>query len=379
MRPVFIEEVSAICNLGTGWPAIWKRLLAGDRVTTPFELVETRLPIDAEVAGIANLDRSFDPAHTGAGAACRLASKAIQCLSRSASSTIYGATNHGESDVVAEIALARAQGGKPDEALIAALAVDPMPLHIRAMTGGETRVVWSYSACAAGVHALALAAAAVDDGIDEHATVVAADALSALAVAGFSRIGALSSSGAPPLTIESDGILIGEGAAALTLSAVPRPVAILGFGMSCDAGHQIHPDETGTALAEAIRQTLYRSGCAPAEIRGAILHGTGTSASDAVEAAVVTEIFGPDALPVTSLKGLIGHCMGAAGIFNVLAAWSACTEGWLPPVGHATASPREGIDVVLGDARKIPVGGPVLAVASGFGGNHVATVLGDVP
>lgn len=379
MKPVFIEDVSAICNLGADWSAIWTRLLAGDRMTIPFRTVETRLPIDAEVAGIADLDRSLDCARRGAGAACRLAARAIQGLSVFAPSTVYGATNHGESDVVVEIASARTQGGTPDDALHAALGVDPMPLQVAEMAGSEARVVWGYSACAAGVHALALAAAAVSDGTDQNATVVAADALSELAVAGFSRIGGLSSTGAPPLTMESDGILIGEGAAALNLSAESGPVAVLGFGMSCDAGHQIHPDETGTSLAEAIRQALRQSGCSPPEICGAILHGTGTAASDAVEAAVVAEIFGPDALPVTSLKGSIGHCMGAAGLFNVLAAWSACVWGLLPPVGHSGASPRNGIDVVLGDAREIHAGGPVLAVASGFGGNHVATVLGCAP
>lgn len=377
MKPVFIEDVGAICNLGADWPTIWARLLAGDRVTVAFKEIERRIPIDVEVGGIPDLDRSFEARRSGAGAACRLAAQALGALPDHGNSKVFGATNHGESDVVLEIAMAAAKGSEADPALIAALEVDPMPLHALAMAGGAgRRSIWNYSACASGAHALALAVGALTRGWDSRATVVAADALSTLAVAGFSRIGAVSKSGAPPLTAESDGILIGEGAAALTLSRHPGPVAILGIGMSCNAGHQIHPDEDGTALSRAIRQALRTSNLRMDDIRAAILHGTGTPASDAVEAAVISSIFGDCALPVTSLKGLIGHCMGAAGLFNIVAAAAIYERGLVPPVSRTEVAARAGLDVVIGSPREVLRRGPVLVLASGFGGNHVAVVLG---
>ena len=377
MKPVFIEDIGAACNLGADWPMIWTRLLAGDRETVAFKEIERRIPIDVEVAGIPDLDRSLDARRSGAGAACRLAARALGALPDDESAKVFGATNHGDSDVVLEIAMAAAKGSEADPALIAALEVDPMPLHALAMAGGAGRPsIWSYSACASGAHALALAIGALTRGPDGRATVVAADALSTLAVAGFSRIGAVSRSGAPPLTVESDGILIGEGAAALILSRRPGPIAILGIGVSCDAGHQIHPDEAGTALSRAIRQALRTSHLRVDDIGAAILHGTGTPASDAVEAAVISCLFGDCALPVTSLKGLIGHCMGAAGLFNILAAAAVYQQGLVPPVSCGKFAARAGLDVVIGSAREVPRHDPVLVLASGFGGNHVAIVVG---
>jgi 3-oxoacyl-(acyl-carrier-protein) synthase len=146
--------------------------------------------------------------------------------------------------------------------------------------------------------------------------------------------------------------------------------------MSCDAGHPTDPDPSGVWLERAIRDALARANLAPPGIAGVVAHGTGTRKNDSVEAEVYRRVFDDMVPPVTSVKGTLGHIMGAAGLLNIAVAVEAVRDGRLPPTA-GKGDPIAGLDIVFdAGGRNLPKKGPVLTVACGFGGNNVALIVG---
>jgi len=210
---------------------------------------------------------------------------------------------------------------------------------------------------------------------------VAVDALSALGISGFARCGASTSNRCSPFRQQRDGTLVAEGAAAMLLSRQQPSglsVAICGVGMSCDAGHPTRPDDTGAGVQRAIGMALAQARVAPGEVGAVILHGSGTPANDAAEAAAIVRTFGPKAVPCTSIKGSLGHAMGAAGLLNCLVAFETCRSGLMPPSLGDGPVVDASVDLVTEHPRQIPrgPGSPcIVALCSGFGGNNAAVVL----
>ena len=94
---------------------------------------------------------------------------------------------------------------------------------------------------------------------------------------------------------------------------------MLGAGSNADAYHVTAPSPDGAGAMECMRLALDDAGLAPGDIRQINAHGTSTPLNDAAEAAAVVGVFGPDAPPpVTSIKGVTGHSLGAAGALEVV-------------------------------------------------------------
>ncbi|MGV3721424.1 MAG: 3-oxoacyl-ACP synthase, partial [Actinomycetota bacterium] len=205
--------------------------------------------------------------------------------------------------------------------------------------------------------------------------VASGDALSPSGIAGFFRLGATGIRSAEPFHQSAPGMTVSEGAVALRLSShqgADGP-ALLGTGISSDAGHPTHPDPSGVWLEQAISDALRAARTDPADVAGVIAHGTGTTANDSIEAGVIGRIFG-EAIPVTSIKGALGHIMGAAGLLNLAVACEAWATGVLPPtLGNGPTWPGANVAPAERNLRRRR---PLLALASGFGGNNVAALIG---
>jgi 3-oxoacyl-[acyl-carrier-protein] synthase II len=128
-------------------------------------------------------------------------------------------------------------------------------------------------------------------------------------------------------------------------------------------------------LAAAIRRALGRAFVSPAEIGAMSAHGTGTVYNDSMEMKGFRSVFGDGPRPVYSVKGGIGHTMGAAGLVEALIAIKAMREGVVPPtVGMELVDP-EAAGWVQREARTIGKGKIVLSTNSGFGGVNAALVM----
>jgi 3-oxoacyl-[acyl-carrier-protein] synthase II len=149
----------------------------------------------------------------------------------------------------------------------------------------------------------------------------------------------------------------------------PTPMAeIGGTGLACDAHHITRPHPEGAGSLAAMREAIVRSGLTPDEVDFINAHGTGTHANDKVEAHVIREVFGDRPIPVSSMKGMLGHCMGAASALEAVACVLTVQTGVFPPtMSYETPDPECALNVVANHAAtgKADV---VLNNALAFGG-----------
>jgi 3-oxoacyl-[acyl-carrier-protein] synthase II len=153
------------------------------------------------------------------------------------------------------------------------------------------------------------------------------------------RLAAMAPDRCRPFDKNRQGILLGEGAAVFVLESEAHAqrrgatvqAEVGGFGLTCDAYHITRPHPDGTGNARAMREAITRSGLTPDDVDFVNAHGTGTSANDSVESKVVNEVFGARRIPVTSVKSVIGHCMGASSALEAVSCIETLLTGILPP------------------------------------------------
>lgn len=298
----------------------------------------------------------------------------------------FGTTN-GESQIMEDLAARALEGGAPalgsghtaraDAGNIAAAASAELGL------GGEAVVFGT--ACAAGNYAIAHGYDLVRSGEADAAVCGGADASNRATHAGFHRLGALAEDVPRPFDARRDGIVTAEGGAALLLEPLEDALArgarvyaeVLGYGMTCDAVHMTNPD--ADSIAECVRLAHADAGVRPEDVGYICAHGTGTRANDSTETAAVRAVFGDRPPPMSSIKSMLGHTMGAAAAFGAVASCAALHEGFLPP----TATVRD-VDPELGPgADPVPQarpGRPRVVENHGFafGGNNAITLFGEV-
>ena len=149
---------------------------------------------------------------------------------------------------------------------------------------------------------------------------------------------------------------------------------MLGYGLNCDARHMVAAD--AASIAECMRLAHRNAGVEPSEVDYISAHGTGTPANDSAEYQAVRAVFGDRLPPVSSIKSMIGHTMGAASGFGAIASALAIREGFLPPtINWATPDPElEGLDPIPNAARPADVR-VVQNDGFGFGGNNAIVML----
>ena len=182
--------------------------------------------------------------------------------------------------------------------------------------------------------------------------------------------------------------MLGEGAVLLALETLEDALArgaaiyaeVVGGGISADAFHMTAPDPEGRGLERAVRQALQDAGMGPADIDYICAHGTGTVFNDGMECKAFARIFselaeGGRMPPISGLKSVFGHTLGAAGALDALISVLALRDGILPPtVAHET--PIADWDFVAGRGRKAEARLEVaLSTHSACGGNNSALVL----
>ena len=285
------------------------------------------------------------------------------------------ATTTGEIDLL-ERAVASGCGDAEEsrpERLLARLAA---ALGLRA----RARVV--SSACASSTLALALAAEEVARDPAAACLVIACDAVTEFVFAGFSTLMALDPHGARPFDRGRRGLTLGEGAAfALVMEEARarragfRPLArLIGWGASCDANHMTGPAQDGSGLARAIRQSLAVAGRAPDAIGSICAHGTGTPYNDAMELKAFRAALPGCSPPTYSVKGGLGHTLGAAGLIEALLVAASLRTDIAPPTVGLQGIDPEAAGLVRAAAAPI-ASHTALTTNSGFGGVNAALVL----
>jgi 3-oxoacyl-[acyl-carrier-protein] synthase II len=241
------------------------------------------------------------------------------------------------------------------------------------------------AACSSSTIAIGRAVDAIRHGRLDAALAGGTDALARLTYSGFNALRLMDGSPCRPFDRSRAGMSIGEGAGILVLeemeSAKHRGARIYGevsgYSLSCEAFHPTAPEPDGVAIAAVIRAALADARLPADAVDHVNAHGTATPQNDRAEAKGIEKVFGERArqLPVTSIKSMIGHCLGAAGAVEAAALALTVANRLIPPtINHSETDPDFRVDVVKNEARDARVRCAV-STSLGFGGNDAALVI----
>jgi 3-oxoacyl-[acyl-carrier-protein] synthase II len=397
---VVVTGVGPVTAVGVGRRATWEALLAGRCGFSEVGSFDTRaykVHRGAEVRGFRadEFVRRLSPAAVGRTTALAIAAARLALEdagldeSRVASGRggVVVGTTSGEPQAI-ERFNDRCLAGRLDEAGPELLA--DYPSHIIAARvaaelglAGVTAVI--PAACAAGNYAIAYATEVLQSGRADLMLAGGADSFSRITYTGFARLGAIAPDVCQPFDRDRKGMIPGEGAALLVLERLEQAAArgaevyaeVAGWGLTCDAHHMTGMDAEGEGAARAMRAALRAARLAPADVSYVSAHGTGTVTNDRTETKAVKRVFGECAgrVPISSVKSMLGHSMGAASAVEAAVCALAVRTGRVPPTMNLhDPDPECDLDYVPNRARELPVR-VALNNAYGFGGSNSSLVL----
>jgi len=239
------------------------------------------------------------------------------------------------------------------------------------------------TACAAGNYAIGYGFDLIRLGKADVILAGGSDPFSKVAFTGFNQFSAVAPERCQPFDKNRKGMIVAEGAGVLILepleNALKRKVTIyaeiLGYGLSCDAQHMTQPSIEG--ISKCIIKAMNEAGINKEDVDYISAHGTGTPANDRAECAAIKKVFGPryKQIPVSSIKSMLGHTMGAASALEAITCALVVKNNIIPPtINYETPDPECDIDCVSNHARKHKVN-IALNNSFAFGGNNASLVL----
>jgi 3-oxoacyl-[acyl-carrier-protein] synthase II len=404
VRRIAVTGLGAVTPVGTGKDEVWASLLAGRLGFAPVASFDTKafnVHLGAEVRGFspASYVRRLDPQRMGRASQLAIAAARLAL----ADAGLGGApAEPGEAVLIpglAGVAMGTTSGepreverfddrylaGELDE--VGAEFMTLYPCHMIAvhvareleLAGVNTMIP---AACAAGNYALAHAVDVLRAGRAELMLAGGADAFSRITYAGFARLGAIAPERCQPFDRRRKGMIPGEGAAVLVLEPLDAArrrgariyAEVAGYGLSCDAHHMTAAHPEGDGAVRAMSRALADAGVAPEEVSYISAHGTGTPTNDRLEAIAVGRVFGAGTrVPISSIKSMLGHTMGAASAIEAAVCALAVATDEIPPT-MGLEDPENDLDYVPNAARRLRVE-VAMNNAYAFGGNNASTIF----
>lgn len=342
---VYLQQLGVVCALGTGVAAVRQALMSPDSAQgltltdryspgrpLPLGEVHTTLP-DLTHLPLAYQSRNNTMAWAALGQILPAVHEAIARFGAGRVAVVLGTSTAGLPEGEAARAQFESEKTWPPGFVYAQQELGNLAEFV-AMQLGLTGIAHVIStACSSGAKALASGARLLQAGLADAVIAGGCDVLGAFTVAGFSALESVSSKVCNPLSVNRDGINLGEGAAIFLMGHEPGPVRLAGWGETSDAHHMSAPDPSGQGAMKAMQAALKRAGLQPSSIDYLNLHGTATPHNDVMEALAVAEVLG-QRVPVSSTKPLTGHTLAAAGAIEAAFSWLTLVDnpqGRLPP------------------------------------------------
>lgn len=396
---VVITGLGVVSSIGLGIDAFTAALREGRSGASPIQVFDTtgyENPIGCEV-------REFDPAPwfsrlnpQGVGRSSQFSVAAARMAMldagldegkmREGGTLVSIGTTDGESQVLDQLAAQWTRNGldKLDPELVRQAPANRMAVTVAQefALGGEAMTF--STACAAGNYAIGYAFDLLRSGEVGYAFCGGADSMCRKTYAGFHRLGTIAPTSCQPFDKHRQGILTGEGAGILLLERLESAVArgariyaeVLGYGLNCDANHMVSPNRE--SIAECIRIAHSNAKIKSAQVDYICAHGTGTMANDTTEVGAICDVFGDSRPPVSSIKSMLGHTMGAASAIASVACASAIHNGFLPPtINHSETDPACPVDCVPNNSRSADLR-IVQNNGFAFGGNNAILIYGKL-
>lgn len=241
------------------------------------------------------------------------------------------------------------------------------------------------TACSAGNYSIGYSSDLIKQGKTDIMLAGGSDTFSRITFTGFNRLFAVAPEKCQPFDKNRKGMMVGEGAGILVIEELENALKrkaniyaeVLGYGLSCDAHHMTAPSVEG--IIEVIKRAIKHSGISLDEVDYISAHGTGTPANDQAECRAVKEVFKYryKTIPMSSIKSMLGHTMGAASAIEAITCCLAIKNSIVPPtINYQTPDPECDIDCVPNKARKANVR-VALNNSLAFGGNDACLILGN--
>jgi 3-oxoacyl-[acyl-carrier-protein] synthase II len=393
-----VTGIGVVTSIGIGVEPFWRAVLAGQSGIGPVESFDTRryaVHLGGEVKAFdarAYLRRlPFDGmarASHMAIAATRLAlgdaELPLDQLDPDTAGVSMGTTS-GEPSIIERFDDLELSGGRDR---IGAEFVDQYPCHVIAAHvasefgfRGPNLVI--PTACAAGNYALAHALDTLRSGGADLMIAGGSDSFSRITYTGFARLAAIAPERCQPFDLHRKGMIPGEGSAVLVLERMECATArgariyaeLAGYGLTCDAHHMTAPQ--GDGATRAMRLALADAGVEPSEVGYISAHGTGTAVNDRIETLAVKQAFGDAAyrVPISSIKSMLGHTMGAASAIEAASCALAVHDDAVPPTIHyESQDPECDLDYVPNVSRRQKVD-VAMNNAYAFGGNNASVIF----
>ncbi len=398
-RRVAITGCGVVSALGGTAGETWEGLVAGRvgiRPVTLFDTSRERTHLAAEIQpfdasrlfGPKELERASRGDRIGllaATEAVRDSALDLAGASSSRAALVIGGGGGGllQGEDYLEAARSAVKAPRPSAALgfFPAATADLIASRL-GLRGGAMTIM---NACSSATVAIGHAAMRIRSGEVDLVLAGGVETLSRTTYSGFNALRLVDPEPCRPFDRDRRGLSLGECAAFLVLEALDRArsrgariaAEVAGWGMSADGHHATAPHPDGDGIARAMRAALRVAGIGPDEVDHVNAHGTGTEQNDMVETRALKAVFGPRArlVPVVSIKGMVGHCLGAAGAIEAFATAMTIARGLLPPTaGLRTPDPECDLDYVPERARRHEVR-VALSISLAFGGNNGALVL----
>jgi acetyl-CoA acetyltransferase len=254
---------------------------------------------------------------------------------------------------------------------------------VSALTGVKDPGTVVSAACASSATAVARAAAMIRSGSSDCVLVVACDGVTEFVYSGFSSLMAIDKSTAKPFDKNRNGLSLGEAAAFVLMMSETRAKReereivgeITGWGLSCDANHMTGPSRHAEGLVLSIKKALKSAHINESDVGFIAAHGTGTVYNDAMEMKAFQTVFKNRKRPVYSIKGAIGHTMGATGLVEVIIALRALKDKMVPPTVNLQEADESAHGWVSSEQCPVEKTGKALMTNAGFGGINAALIL----
>jgi 3-oxoacyl-[acyl-carrier-protein] synthase II len=242
------------------------------------------------------------------------------------------------------------------------------------------------TACSSSATAIGYALSAIRWGEVDLALAGGSESLSEVTFGGFNSLRSLDEDRCRPFDLNRKGLSLGEGAAILVIEEAGHALRrgakiyaeVLGYGLTGDGHHMTAPDLEGNGALRAMEEALKDSGVGLQGVDTINAHGTATLANDLAETKAIKSLFGERAgkIPVSAIKSMVGHCLGAAGAVEAVATVLSVKEDRIPPtINYQTPDPECDLDYVPHRSRNLPVE-VALSNSFAFGGNNTSLVFG---
>jgi len=399
-KRVVITGLGVVSAIGNSIPAFWDGLVEGRDGTKPitaFDPSPYRIKIAAEISGFRPEDH--------------FSKKEVRRLSRCdqfgvvAFREAWNASRFNQDKIDPErigVVLGAGSGGilsvekyfrnfyggleRPTPSLLISYSLATTTDLVALEAGLKGPRTTTATVCSSSSVSIGVAYETIQMGLADAMVAGGSDSLCEVSFSGFSSLKLVDPESCKPFDKRRQGLVIGEGAGILILEELehalrrkaPIHAEFLGYGICADAYHLTSPEPNGEGVERVIRIALAHAGVTPDEVDAINAHGTATPFNDIAETRGIKRVFGARAkeIPISGIKSMAGHCLGAAGGIEAVATVLTIEKGVIPPTIHYE-EPDPSCDLFYTPNRSIKRDVRVaLSNSFAFGGNNACLVFG---